>query len=443
MRTIRTFILLLLATLPVFATGPVEHVLCFPANFRTGPDADPTRPDTHPLTLQLTIGTATETTVRISRFAGGYDTTFSMSAMATSTITLPSDLCTPHRTGVTNNAILVTTSAPVSIAAFDAKYQSSESFTVRPTLDLGMTYTVMSYAELAGDLTGMFNVIATENNTMVTITGSPSSANCDPSIARPISVSLQRGQVYTYVMPYIKGQACDPSGMRISATAPVAVISGHNCAYVPEKCEACNPLYEQLLPSALAGRTTFVPPLAQRNESIVRVLAAGADARVTINDQAAVVVKNGLWWQGRRDSMPLTISSDAPVQIALYGMGYKCNDSVGDPCMILVPSVEEYAREQLITTAALPWWKHVLTVMCRPGDRDNVSVDGTVIDASRFVTDKRTGARYAIVPVSYGVHRISSASPVGVYASGIGSLNEGEPTAYDAYGHAGATVLRK
>lgn len=435
------------ACLQALSGGQHDHVLCFPPNFRTSaaPAALGTLPnnDQYPLTLQLTIGSMRPTVMHVTAPSVKFDTTFSLGERATATLALPPSLVVANTTGISNNAVMVSSTEPISISALDAKFQSSESFSVQPVSALGTSYLVSSYTKLAADLTGLFCIVATEFGTTVTITGPASSNAWDATLAKSITIKLNRGEVYTYVASSNGDGSNDPSGTRIVASAPVAVISGHSCAYVPAKCEACNPLYEQLVPSLLYGVQTFIPPIARRAESMVRVMASDEPATISVNGGAPVTIPPGMWWEARRDTMPIHVRSDVPVQVALFGMGFRSGDSLGDPCMIMVPPHEQYAREQLITTSATPTWKHFLTLSCGPDNQNTVFIDGTAVSATSWVVDERSQFRYAHVRVKYGSHLVTSVGPVGVMATGIGSMIEGDPSAYDAYGHSGAMIVKR
>lgn len=427
--------------------GQHDHVLCFPPNFRTtASPADlgrPPRTEPNPLVLQLAIGTVRSTTVHVSAPSVRFDTTLSLAERSTATLSLPPSLVVPNITGISNNVVTVTSAEPVSIAALDAKFQSSESFSVQPVSALGTSYLVSSYTKLAEGLTGLFCIVATEFGTTVTISAPTSGGSSDAPAPKTRTITLNRGEVYTYVAPFDESASSDPSGTRIVASAPVAVISGHSCAYVPAKCEACNPLYEQLVPTLTFGVQTFIPPIAQRAESMIRVMATAEPATISVNGALPVTIMPGMWWEARRDAMPVHVTSDVPVQVALFGMGFRSGDSIGDPCMIMVPPHEQFAREQLITTSALPSWKHFLTLMCGPDNHNTVFVNGTAVPASAWIVDERSQFRYAHIRVEYGSHLVTSVGPVGIFVSGTGSMRVGDPGAYDAYGHSGAMIVKR
>jgi len=441
------FALCALGTAQFAFAGNHDYVLCFPPNFRTTVQPTPIGQmpvtEKYPLTLQLTIGSLRPTTVHVSAPAVNYDTTITLAERSTATLTLPPSLVVPNSTGISNNVVTVSSAEPVSISALDAKFQSSESFAVQPVSALGTSYLVSSYTKLADGLTGLFCIVATEFGTTVTITGPSNSKSWDASLAAGKTIKLNRGEVYTYVAPFSATESSDPTGTRIVASAPVAVISGHSCAYVPVKCEACNPLYEQLVPSLMFGMQTFIPPIAQRAESMIRVMASNEPATISMNSAAPITILPGMWWEARRDEMPIHVTSDVPVQVALFSIGFKSGDSIGDPCMIMVPPHEQFAREQLITTSALPTWKHFLTLMCGPDNQNTVFVDGVAVPAPSWVLDERSQFRYAHVRVDYGSHLVTSIGPVGVFASGTGSMHVGDPGAYDAYGHSGAMIIKR
>ena len=63
-----------------------------------------------------------------------------------------------------------------------------------------------------------------------------------------------------YQVAYIQSET-DLSGSKVTASSPVAVLSGHTCA---SKHTSCNQVVEQLLPTSAWGTHYVVPPLASQ-----------------------------------------------------------------------------------------------------------------------------------------------------------------------------------
>ena len=181
-----------------------------------------------------------------------------------------------------------------------------------------------------------------------------------------------------------------------------------------------------------------MPPLAFRANSNVRVIATSEGSLVTVNGEKSSTIAPQNFSEISPNGEPLWVRSDRPVQVALYGRGFGGGDSIGDPCMIMVPSKEQFAREQMITALAEPNWKHYVTVICPPGHTKEVLINGIVIEPFTF-KHHYSGYRYTSVLSAPGSHLISSSMPVGLFVHGIGT----GVNVYDAYGTNGSMVIRR
>ncbi len=425
-------ILLVLATLGAYGE---EYIFCIPKNFRTYIDRTDRR---NVAAHHLNIGTVQATTVRVRIPTAGFDTTLTMAAASTADLELPGEsIVAPD--GMSKNAVMVTSNSPVAITATTSRFQCSEAFSVLPTTELGTSYVVASYSKLSADLTGRFSIVGTADGTQVRIAGPARSAGFDSTLAAGIMILLNKGEVWTYSAPFNKEYPCDPTGTLITATAPVSVISGHTCAYVPSKTEACNPLYEHLRPVSSRSAHTFAPPIEGRSFSIVRVIASAGGASITINDNEPVNIESQGFMDIDRRDQPISIESDRPVQMMLLAPGFKNGDSIGDPCMITVPDVGDMAREQIVTTVSGNDWDHYLTVILPPNHEATVTIDGKPLDRASFTEHRVSGHRWTSIRVTSGTHAIMSEQPVGVFVHGLGVREN----IYDAYGFGGSTVIRK
>ncbi|MCX6139395.1 MAG: IgGFc-binding protein [Candidatus Kapabacteria bacterium] len=431
-------VFLLAAVFSQASAGAVEEYLfCFPPNFR---EAGPTDVSDRngKLDCSVSIGTVSKANIRIRIPALSFDTAFAVNERSSARVQLPETVI-PKKTGLSSNSIVITSDVPIGVTAKSHRFQATETYAVHPASRLGRSYVISSYSKLAQDLMGLFSIIGTTDGTMIHVRGPQNCAAWDRTLADGIDIRLDRGQVWTYVAPFSKTEPADPTGTLITSTQPVSIISGHSCAYVPVKWCACNPLYEQLLPISTFGATTFVPPLYGRAGSNVRVMATAQASKVVINGNITETIPEQGFSELSRDvNEPLELRADSPVQVALFGRGFTSIDSTGDPCMIMIPSTDQYAREQLVTTISEPNWNQYVTIICPPGHSSEVLINGTIIPVSTFTTHA-SGFRFACVLSAPGSHIITSEKPVGLFVHGIGTgMN-----VYDAYGTGGSMIIKK
>lgn len=117
---------------------------------------------------------------------------------------------------------------------------------------LGTEYIVMSYITLSAtpSTASAFGVVATMDGTVVTIVPSIGT-NTRPS-GVPYEVNLNKGETYQLIASVTNG---DLTGSFITSNNPVAVFTGHTCAYVPQNISACDHLIEQAPPVTSLGES--------------------------------------------------------------------------------------------------------------------------------------------------------------------------------------------
>ena len=109
----------------------------------------------------------------------------------------------------------------------------------------------------------------------------------------------------------------------------------------------------------------------------------------------------------------------------------------GDPCEILLPPVGHYLQTNIVMT--LPndsvsgdFNENYLNLIVVQSGVTNVMVDGLTIPATNFVAIKSSGYFGVQIPVTNGVHKVTSSQPIAVEVYGFGPA--------DAYGYHGGAV---
>jgi len=144
-------------------------------------------------------------------------------------IAIDSGLMTQAYDVVGSNSFQVTASLPVSVYGMDNAPATSATFTGYPTTLLGTNYCLMARAAGIYDGRSEFAMVATTDNTTVTIT--PSSTANLPNHTNPYSTSLMQGQTYQIQS---QSETDDVTGTLIASDKPVAVFAGASLAFVPD-----------------------------------------------------------------------------------------------------------------------------------------------------------------------------------------------------------------
>lgn len=431
--------LLLLATglLPAQSGPTVEIVknsegtefwMCFMNNFRD--QADNTRARAQGLKLQLFITSSYDAKVTIEIDGIGYKNTIDVRANTVIPIQLPgraelSQTETPERL-----AVHITADTAIAVYGLNSRYQTTDTFMGLPITALGTVYRVMGYTKLASDLLSHFSIVATQDGTTVTITPTTATSSGRPK-DRPFTVQLRKGDVYTVSALWQSIGPCDLTGTLISANKPLAVFSGHQCAYVPPKVKSCNHLIEQLPPVSAMGKHYYLGQLKERSKYTFRVVASEDQTRVFKNSKLVAVLRAGEHYEELNVSDHIQVTADKPILVAQFAQGFENGDNVGDPMMILVSPTQQFMNSYRFATPINGEWHHYINVVAPTESIKDVRLNGRRIESSLFT---RLGdSRYSIaqVQIPYGTHVIRSEQPFGLYSYGFGYGKD----AYDAYGN--------
>lgn len=443
-------------TAPVRAQYPVEGTefwLVFQKNFRDWTPDSVTGdwvPAT-PLTMQLCISAAVATHGIVEIAGIGFRKEFAVDGGATTIVAIDTAAQVRSSGQVERLAVHVLANSPVTVSAVSSRYQTTDTYLGFPTGLLGTRYYAAGYGWLAYGFVSQLAVAATEDGTQVVITPSVPAAIATsippfypPPIRQhrtlslpakqPITIALSKGDVYQLIANYDPAGTSDLTGTLIESNKPVALFSGHNCAYVPnERVKSCNLLAEQLPPVAAWGTRHIVVPLAQRSSAVVRVVAGYDSTLVYHNGQLCARLQAGSFYQDDSLRQAAEYTSTSPVMVMQYSKGFSNGDSIGDPMMMTITPVDQYQNGYRVATPMAGQWDHFLNISIPTDAVGTLRIDGKPVADTLFGTIG--DGRYSVgtLQVPYGLHTIMASTPFGITNYGVGY---GE-TSYDAYGSSG------
>lgn len=334
-------------------------------------------------------------------------------------------------------ALHIVSDEPITVYGLNRRFQTTDSYLAYPINALGKSYRAICYGWLKENMLAQVAVIATEDNTTVTFNPSVRTQKGKAPL-QDFSVKLNKGQTYQLIPAFDARSSCDLTGTKIEADKPIAVFSGHNCAYIPnKKIKACNMLVEQLPSVQSWGKQFYVGTLAGRSSSVMRVLASEDNTEVFDNNRLVATLNAGEFYENLDLKVHTMISSSRPVLVAQYSKGFANGDDVGDPMMIIIAPTEQFLSQYRFATPVQGEWHHYLNVVAPTNNIGKLIIDGTIIPPKVFVRFGLSGFSIAQIEVDYGTHVISAPEPFGLYSYGFGY---GE-AAYDAYGNGGGQSL--
>ena len=312
---------------------------------------------------------------------------------------------------------------PVTAYLINQARDSTDASVIYPTHTLGTDYSVATYRQAENSNGSLYGIVATEDNTVVTIT--PKTAY-NPS--RPAGVPFQRtlNQGQTFGESAYPG--VDVSGTRIQSDKAIAVFAGNLCTAIVTE-SACDHLVEQLQPTASLGASYLTVPLAMRLKGdTVRVYAVEDDTIIRINDKIVMQLEAGENYTTILDQASI-ITASHPIQVMQFANSYSYDEVIGDPFMLAVPPVEQFLSAYIVTTPAEGFERNFINLTAHQSVSDTILVDGNVVDSSLWQPIADTDYVGAQIEVSMGVHTATASEPFGLYIYGFNR--------YDSYGYLG------
>lgn len=319
----------------------------------------------------------------------------------------------------------ITSSTDIWLYARNYMQSTLDMALVMPTEALGTRYIVQDYPS-ADNHGGEVGFVATENNTILTMTVPCGVQGTSITAGTTLTVSLNQGQAYMLLAQ----EGGSFSGMEVTSNdKPFAMFQGDWNNAVPQTANARDHCYEQALPVDKWGKEFIfggIPPQSPINR--VRITAS-EDNTIILRDGASSIgpLQSGATWEGSLsygETWHLTASN--PIQVILYMGSCDASNSIGDPSSVTIPPLNRGicdARFNSDATTAIGNSNHYLSIVCHEDYDAGLILDGNPIGSSGTVTTVGN-YRYHTVQVPYtsanqGFHRLQNNSgPFVAYAYG-------------------------
>ncbi len=309
---------------------------------------------------------------------------------------------------------------------------------------------------------GFIAITATADNTMVTVTLSPTaivvaSAGGTPAIAQTNANKLLSFPMNAGDVVELMGEANDQvdlSGSLVYATNPVQVIAGRQCANQPDPIAACDHLESSVLPAETLGKDYVVTVPTSPHATVVghkvrffgnvnnthltyspsqpatcpSIINAG-EVVECLSEQNCASGSNNL--DGIGEAVPIScvptsfeVTGDNAFAVSSFMLGGSAVDpndqiSEGDPSMSPMIAVEQY-RSRYIFLAPTDYTESYADVVVPTGD--TVTLDGVIVSAAPTVLNSTWSIiRVALAGGQDGAHLMTAPHPFGVQVIGYGS----------------------
>ena len=288
---------------------------------------------------------------------------------------------TPVEKVYKGNAIHIKSDYPIVVyGSLQFKY-SSEGYLAIPVSALGTEYVIASYPQFATSSNGIdelpshTNIVAAYDNTEVTFTMGGDSSKFGSRTSGGLrkgqksSVTMMKGDVWCFAAS-IDGH--DLSGSVVTASKPVGIVSGNQCANIPAGINSCNYICEMELPTYTWGKVYHVPfNMGRQKAPIIRVFAKEPNTKVyrdgqfwfdiplSSREEGKSFVEKRLFDKSRTqlaidgESPCKVISADKPIYIMFYNPGPQDDNLVTSPFQLLITPLEQFRKEIVITRTPL------------------------------------------------------------------------------------------
>ncbi|MBC7388157.1 MAG: IgGFc-binding protein, partial [Opitutaceae bacterium] len=354
-----------------FSNKGKDFYLCFPQHVPSG--AVPAK-----LSIWITSDKASSGTITMPN--GAFSSTFNISANGLAEISVPNIIGTyitnaESSNGTTNQILKKSIRIKVNIGqppvvAYVQQYGAARSTAslLLPTTVLGRKYFTVSFTQ-NGTNNGanlgrsQFQVIATKDNTIVTITPRKNGV-----VGTPFTITLPlAGDMFQYQSNDATAATQDLTGTFIESVAsgfggclPIAVFSGSSALTIGRQTPtACNggsfdPILQQLYPTNTWGKNFGLVPFANYPSGVpYRILASEDNTNININGAFVATINKGQFYPAGFTSTPATlinptnISADKPICVIEYAQTAGCAGNIapgnnqGDPDMVILNPIEQ------------------------------------------------------------------------------------------------------
>ena len=376
--------------------------------------------------VHLTSEVATQVTVEYPVNSPTFSTTVNVGPGAVTIVSIPIDASQAWIENLIQNTCVRASSNNTFVAyMINRSPFTSDAALALPTNVLNNEYIVMTYSSLfEGD--AEFGVVASYDNTTVTITPSKSLISGEPG-GVPFTVVLDRGQGYINKAAFT-GADGDLTGTVITADKPIGVSNGNACATVPLGSIACDHVLEVAQPVQTWGKKILAMNLPSRTDgSVYKVVASEDNTAVTRNGVTVATLDRGETYE--TDIIPgaQVFEGTKPIFVVQFmtGAGNSGTNNQGDPAMGNMIPFEQYTDHYTFSTVGGGQFaQNYLTIIAKSSDvGTSMTLDGALVPAGQFTAIGASGFSTAVILVESGTHTTSSANPHGITVEGLNEFD--------------------
>ncbi|XP_067659151.1 IgGFc-binding protein-like isoform X2 [Haliotis asinina] len=372
-----------------------DFVLTFTQVFHTNDSPDY-------LILTPTTDQGAKVTVIAPEYPDLVSTTIIIAPGETHTLRINGAMAMNYGSYIDRKAIRVTSTRDITVVGMSTETwkgagTSYDSFLVRPTNLLGSEYYAVCYYTTYNVAGSTFAVVATSNDTVVSITLTTSE---DVTVEFD-NVSYSGGDVITktlqqYDVLQIQTRS-DLTGSHVIANNPIAAYSGVNRTRV-HNGRCASTIVDQLPPVNVWGKEYVTVPFPNRDAGdIYRVLARWANTAVYIQGvDPFLLLKPGDWKEFYLENATY-IRATKPVQLAQLSVSGQSDE--GDPSLLILSPFAAARTSYVFGVSGTGTWRYYASIVIKESHMDGLIFNNQNASASTVSVEHVEGTQYAIVNI--------------------------------------------
>lgn len=273
-----------------------------------------------------------------------------------------------------NKGIDIKADNEITVYAVNKEKETTDAFVVFPCDAIGDEYYILTW-----NVRSAFMIIATMDNTVVHVT---TGKGATPIIYKGVTYSPGMTLtliINTYESFHVQGlETSDFSGTYVKSNKVITVMSGSQCSNIGGG--ACDHLCSQMTSVGTFGKQFVTMNMPNCNVPVdFKIVASSSNTYININGRGAVhlATAGDVHAFQVTDQTSRTIMADKPIALAFFAEG-GCGSDQGDPAMILLPPIEQFAADYTFSTIKTPGnpFQNALTVVIPSTEVNGLSLDG-------------------------------------------------------------------
>ncbi len=360
---------------------------------------------------------------------------FDILADKVTTIVVPKKHCyNTNSEEVENLGMILITTDTVSLCIANEATDSYDVSMVLPFSKLGSKYIIQTYTpSYSGPsvcdhcVRSAFLIIATENNTIIDIIPTCSTAGRNPP-GEQFSVTLNKGQTYQ-VLSKKRGAGGDFSGslVQVRDTKKIVVFNGNTLTGIPaSEINGFDHIFGQAKPTSSWGRKFAIVASESRSGDFCRVTALNDNTALSLNGNPIAIIDQRDTYEFALTDKSSYLETTGPCAVYLYQTTGDYDSSIhGDPSMVRIIPVEQQIKEVTFATCNPnnTISNHYINIVTSTSDINSLTFDNESISSQFKPFFGNPHLSYVSMNISQGTHTIKSEAGFTAYVYGFGNAN--------------------